>query len=62
MRRYGQVALARAELPGEAGQEEIETPRFMDYHDHLKLPPEAIEQIAQGRFEIAVITGAVCPT
>ena len=23
-------------------------PRFMDYHDDLKLPPEAIEQIAQG--------------
>ena len=23
-------------------------PRFMDYHDDLKLPAEAIEQIAQG--------------
>ena len=23
-------------------------PRFMDYHDDLKLPPGAIEQIAQG--------------
>jgi hypothetical protein len=23
-------------------------PRFMDYHDDLKLPPEAIEQIAPG--------------
>lgn len=23
-------------------------PRFMDYHDDLKLPPEAIEQITQG--------------
>ena len=23
-------------------------PRFMDYHDDLQLPPEAIEQIAQG--------------
>jgi len=23
-------------------------PKFMDYHDDLKLPPEAIEQIAQG--------------
>jgi hypothetical protein len=23
-------------------------PRFMDYHDDLKLPPEAIEQIALG--------------
>lgn len=22
-------------------------PRFMDYHDDLKLPPQAIEQIAQ---------------
>jgi hypothetical protein len=26
-------------------------PRFMDYHDDLKLPPEAIEQIAQGTRE-----------
>jgi hypothetical protein len=26
----------------------IQMPRFMDYHDDLKLPPEAIEQIAQG--------------
>jgi hypothetical protein len=25
-----------------------EMPRFMDFHDDLKLPPEAIEQIAQG--------------
>ena len=48
MRRYGQVALARAELPVDAGQEGIEMPRFMDYHDDLKLPPEAVEQIAQG--------------
>ena len=23
-------------------------PRFMDFHDDLQLPPEAIEQIAQG--------------
>ena len=23
-------------------------PRFMDYHDDLKLPAEAVEQIAQG--------------
>jgi hypothetical protein len=23
-------------------------PRFMDYHDDLVLPPEAVEQIAQG--------------
>jgi Nickel responsive protein SCO4226-like len=23
-------------------------PRFMDFHDDLKLPPEAIEQIAEG--------------
>src|ERR1700733_1538366 len=23
-------------------------PRFMDFHEDLKLPPEAIEQIAQG--------------
>lgn len=23
-------------------------PRFMDFHDDLKLPPEAVEQIAQG--------------
>ena len=23
-------------------------PRFMDYHDDLQLPPEAIDQIAQG--------------
>jgi hypothetical protein len=23
-------------------------PRFMDYHDDLKLPPDAIDQIAQG--------------
>lgn len=23
-------------------------PRFMDFHDNLKLPPEAIDQIAQG--------------
>lgn len=23
-------------------------PRFMDFHDELKLPPEAIDQIAQG--------------
>jgi len=23
-------------------------PRFMDFHDDLKLPPAAIEQIAQG--------------
>jgi hypothetical protein len=23
-------------------------PRFMDFHDDLKLPPEAIEQIAAG--------------
>jgi hypothetical protein len=22
-------------------------PTFMDYHDDLKLPPEAIEQVAQ---------------
>jgi len=35
-------------LPGEANQERIEMPRFMDYHGDLKLPPEAIEQIAQG--------------
>ena len=26
-------------------------PRFMDFHDDLKLPPEAIEQIAQGTRE-----------
>ena len=26
-------------------------PRFMDYHDDLKLPAEAIEQIAQGTRE-----------
>jgi len=25
-----------------------DVPRFMDYHDDLKLPAEAIEQIAQG--------------
>jgi Protein of unknown function (DUF4242) len=31
-----------------ADEKEIEMPRFMDYHDDLKLPPEAIEQIAQG--------------
>jgi hypothetical protein len=37
-----------AELPGEADQEGMEMPRFMDYHGDLKLPPEAIEQIAQG--------------
>jgi hypothetical protein len=41
----------QAELPGEADQEGIEMPRFMDYHDDLKLPPEAIEQIAQGTRE-----------
>jgi hypothetical protein len=23
-------------------------PKFMDFHDDLKLPPEAVEQIAQG--------------
>jgi hypothetical protein len=23
-------------------------PRFMDFHDDLKLPAEAVEQIAQG--------------
>jgi hypothetical protein len=45
------VALARAELPGEADQEGIEMSRFMDYHDDLKLAPEAIEQIAQGTRE-----------
>lgn len=28
-------------------------PRFMDFHDDLKLPPEAIEQIAQGTREEA---------
>ena len=27
---------------------EGDVPRFMDFHDDLKLPPEAIEQIAQG--------------
>jgi hypothetical protein len=26
-------------------------PRFMDFHDDLKLPPEAIEQITQGTRE-----------
>lgn len=26
-------------------------PRFMDFHDDLKLPPEAIDQIAQGARE-----------
>ena len=26
-------------------------PRFMDYHDDLKLPQEAIDQIAQGTRE-----------
>jgi hypothetical protein len=26
-------------------------PRFMDFHDDLNLPPEAIEQIAQGTRE-----------
>ena len=26
-------------------------PRFMDLHDDLKLPPEAIEEIAQGSRE-----------
>lgn len=26
-------------------------PRFMDFHDDLKLPPEAIGQIAQGARE-----------
>jgi hypothetical protein len=26
-------------------------PRFMDFHDDLKLPPEAVEQIAQGAKE-----------
>jgi hypothetical protein len=26
-------------------------PRFMDFHDDLKLPPEAIEQIAEGTRE-----------
>jgi hypothetical protein len=26
-------------------------PRFMDFHDDLKLPPEAIEQIARGTRE-----------
>jgi Nickel responsive protein SCO4226-like len=48
VRRYGQLALIRAALPGEAGQEGIGMPRFMDYHDDLKLPPEAIAQIGQG--------------
>jgi hypothetical protein len=48
MGRCGQAALAGAELPGKADQEGIEMPMFMDYHNDLKLPPEAIEQIAQG--------------
>lgn len=26
-------------------------PLFMDYHDDLKLPPEAVDQIAQGTRE-----------
>jgi hypothetical protein len=26
-------------------------PRFMDFHDDLQLPPEAIDQIAQGARE-----------
>jgi Protein of unknown function (DUF4242) len=29
-------------------------PRFMDYHDDLKLPPEAIAEIAQGTRDGAV--------
>jgi Protein of unknown function (DUF4242) len=47
MQPYRQLALARAELPGESDRED-EMPVFMDYHDDLKLPPEAVEQIAQG--------------
>jgi hypothetical protein len=32
-------------------QLEVKMPRFMDFHDDLKLPPDAIEQIAQGTRE-----------
>jgi hypothetical protein len=41
----------RAELPCVADQGGLRMPRFMDYHDDLKLPPEAVEQIAQGTRE-----------
>jgi hypothetical protein len=26
----------------------VEMPRFMDYHDDLKIPPAGIEQLAEG--------------
>lgn len=46
--RRRQLVPARAELRGNTASEGDDVPRFMDYHDDLKLPPEAIEQIAQG--------------
>src|ERR1700686_685619 len=34
--------------PETRNERDNEVPRFMDYHDDLKLPAEAIEQIAEG--------------
>jgi len=40
--------------PQRLKREDSDVPRFIDYHDDLKLPDEAIAQIAQGTRDGAV--------